>query len=129
MVQALQSELIFSGPAVATPQATAEEVEWLVVVLKAHMHDNPKDKGWLTAAKIEKLSGGTQNERDIRKIARAAGHGIVSYPGSPGYKLWSECTVEEIAHCLNSFQSQIDDMKVRHYGYAQAYHAQYRGLS
>lgn len=129
MVKLLQSELVFTGPAAPAPEITPEEVEWLVVVLKAHMHDVEKDKGWLTATQIEKLSGGTKNERRIRKIARAAGHGIVSYPGSPGYKLWSECTVDEIAHCLNSFQSQIDDMKVRRYGYSQAYHAQYRGLS
>jgi len=126
MVQALQSEMIFSSPA---PVATAEEVEWLVVILKAHMHDVPKHKGWLTAAEIEKLSGGTKNERDIRKIARAAGHGIVSHPGSRGYKLWSECTVDEIAHAISAIQSQINDMTVRRAMYERAYHAQYRGLS
>ncbi len=129
MVQALQSMLVFSGPATPAPQATAEEVEWLVVVLKAHMNDVPKAKGWLTAAQIEKLSGGEKNERDIRKIARAAGHGIVSYPGSPGYKLWSECTVDEISHAISAIDSQIKDMTVRRAMYERAYHAQYRGLS
>ena len=115
-----QAELTFAGPSEA-PIATAEEVEWLVSILKG--------RGWQTAQKIEALAGGTKNDRKIRAIARAAGHGIVSYPGSPGYKLWSECTIDEIGHCLAAIQSQITDMTVRRAHYERAYHAKYRGLS
>ncbi len=121
MVKALQSEIIFAASPAAAPIATPEEVEWLVSILKG--------RGWLKASAIESLSGGTKNDRKIRAIARAAGHGIVSHPGSPGYKLWSECTMEEIHHCLSAWQSQINDNTVRLAGYERAYHGQYRGLS
>lgn len=117
----MQGELLFSAPVSAAPVISSEEVEWLVAVLR--------DKGWVKAAQIETLSGGTKNDRRIRAIARAAGHGIVSYPGSPGYKLWSDCTMEEIHHCLSAWQSQINDNTVRLAGYERAYHSQYRGLS
>jgi hypothetical protein len=113
-----QGELCFDEPSVA-PVATAEEVEWLVDMLKG--------KGWLTAAKLEAIAQGTKNDRKIRAIARAAAPGIVSYPGSPGYKLWSECTMEEINHCLNAWDSQIRDNTARRMLYSRAYHSRFRG--
>ena len=116
----MQAELNFAGP-VAAPAASAEEVEWLVTLLKG--------KGWMTAAKLEALAGGTKDDRKIRAIARAAAPSIFSYPGSPGYKLWSECSMEELNHGLSAMESQIRDMTIRRACYERAYHAKYRGLS
>ena len=114
-----QEELTFDEPSPA-PIATAEEVEWLVMLLRG--------KGWMKAAQIEIAARGTKNERKIRAIARAAAPGIVSYPGSPGYKLWVECSVEELNHCLNAWDSQIRDNTVRRTLYSRAYHARFPGL-
>ena len=114
----LQPELNFAGP-VAAPVASQEEVEWLVTLLKG--------RGWMTAAKLEALASGTKDDRKIRAIARAAAPVIVSYPGSPGYKLWSECTVPELDHCLKAWDSQIRDNTLRRALYERAYHSKYRG--
>lgn len=114
----VQTELTFAGPS-AAPVASQEEVEWLFFLLKG--------RGWRTAAQLEAAACGTKNDRKIRAIARAAAPGIVSYPGSPGYKLWEECTVEEINHCLNAWESQIRDNTLRRHLYEQAYHTRFSG--
>jgi hypothetical protein len=118
MVQ--QTEIIFATPA-AAPAASIDDVEWLVTLLDG--------KGWKTAAQLEELSGGLKNDRKIRAIGRAAAPVIVSYPGSPGYKLWAECTVDEIHHCLNAWESQIRDNTVRRAIYERAYHTKFRGTT
>lgn len=66
-------------------------------------------------------------ERLTRKIASASAPTIVSYPGSPGYKLWSLCTVEEINHAIESFEAQARDMIKRAHLYRMAYHRRFRG--
>ena len=52
---------------------------------------------------------------------------IVSYPGSPGYRLFQHCTIEEINHCIKAFESQGRDMLKRAVVYRQAYHRRFRG--
>jgi hypothetical protein len=63
----------------------APEVGQLIRIL-----DN---RGWLTAAQLSQATGLT--DRKIRSIA-AATPKILSYPGSPGYKLTRQATPEEI---------------------------------
>jgi hypothetical protein len=63
----------------------------LLCVLRAH-------GGWMTRRDLEK-HGFT--ERSIRRLSETDTQGrIFSYPNSPGYKLFSLVTVEEIDQCL-----------------------------
>lgn len=80
---------------------------------------------WLTAAEIAFFTGFT--DRKVRQIAAAAMPQIVSFPGSPGYRLFERCTVEEINHCIEAFESQGRDMMKRAILYRQAYHRRFRG--
>ena len=52
---------------------------------------------------------------------------IVSFPGSPGYKLWANCSVEEINHAIEAFESQARDMIKRANLFRRAYHRRFRG--
>jgi hypothetical protein len=56
-------------------------------------------RGWLTAQQLSQSTG--YNDRKVRSIASATPK-ILSYPGSPGYKLTRQATAEEIeaAVCL-----------------------------
>lgn len=116
MSDTLELGLQLPGPAV--PSA---EVERLVAVLR-------EGGGWMTAeeiaAKMEKTT-----ERRIRKVASAAAPAIVSFPGSPGYKLWANCTVEEINHAIEAFESQARDMIKRANLFRRAYHRRFRATS
>lgn len=119
------------------PAVSPDEVEQLVTILagapawlKAQQENDPeaKDaKGWLTAKQIAGQMGEDATERWVRKVASAAAPAVVSYPGSPGYKLWQLCSVEEISHCIESFESQGKDMFKRSVLYRRAYHARFRG--
>ena len=97
----------------AEPEISAEDIERLVAVLgqweSARKPVEPGDRlrpaGWLTAAEIgAKLDA---SDRFVRKAASAARPAVVSYPGSPGYKLWQLCTIEEINHCIEAIESQL----------------------
>ena len=83
--------------------------------------------GWFTAAEIAERMGDDTTDRRVRKLASAACPGVVSFPGSPGYKLWQQCSVEEINHCIEAFESQGSDMLKRSVLYRQAYHRRFRG--
>jgi len=106
------------------PEVTTEQIERLVGVLGAA---GIETGGWLTAAEIAALLGARVSDRTVRKIASAAAPVVVSYPGSPGYKLWARCEVEEINHCIEAFESQGRDMMKRAVLYRQAYHRRFRG--
>lgn len=64
-------------------------------------------KGWQERAEISAATG--WNERHIRKLA-AASDLVVSYPGSPGYKLLADCTVDEYDRYRLARRSQARDM-------------------
>lgn len=100
------------------PKVTEEEIARLVGVLKAA-------GTWLTAAEIAGRMGNV-SDRTVRLIASAACPSVVSFPGSKGYKLWDLCTVPEISHCIEAFESQGRDMIKRAVQYRQAYHRRYR---
>jgi len=110
-----QLDLCVRTPA---PLVTPEEVARMVAELGF------KDE-WQTAVQLaEALS---LNDRKVRAIAAAAMPQIVSFPGSPGYRLFHHCTVEEINHCIDAFESQGRDMLKRAVLYRQAYHRRFRG--
>jgi hypothetical protein len=115
-----QPELNFSSvqedPA---PKVSIANVEALAAVLTG--------KGWVDAAELARLLGDKWTDRKVRAVARASAPGIVSYPGSPGYKLWAECSVEEIDRAITAFESQAADMTVRAVLYRNAYHRRFRG--
>jgi quinol monooxygenase YgiN len=112
-----QLELAVRTPA---PAVSLREVEMLVDVLGGIGR-------WSTASDLATHLGAGYNDRKVRAIAAAAMPQIVSYPGSPGYKLFRDCTVEEINHCIEAFESQGRDMLKRALLYRQAYHRRFRG--
>jgi hypothetical protein len=80
-----------------------DEVQWLIDRLRGH--------GWVTA---QQLGADTEiRKRKIRAIAESAGGAIVSYPGSPGYKLLDACTLKELQHGDRAMRSQLRRMAAK----------------
>lgn len=116
------------GLKLPAPEVSPEQVEQLVAVLREGPADKEEWTGWMTAAEIAgKIEGAT--ERKVRKTASAAAPAVVSFPGSPGYKLWASCTVAEINHAIASFEAQATDMIRRANLYRRAYHRRFSGSS
>lgn len=91
------------------PTITAYDVERLVDTLGA-LAD------WATAGQLSTILWGADtegNKRRVRALASAAGSGVVSYPGSKGYKLWKLCTTDEIHACIAAYTAQTEDMRRR----------------
>lgn len=102
------------------PIATTADVERVIAVLS-------DAKDWMTAAEIAEALGDKYTDRKVRRVASAAAPQIVSFPGSPGYRLFNSCTVEEIDHCIATFRSQARDMTARSILYERAYHRRHGG--
>lgn len=98
------------------PSVTADDVERLLGALGDR---------WVTASDLGLALG--WSDRKVRAVAAAAMPHVVSYPGSPGYRLFQHCTIEEINHCIEAFESQGSDMLKRAILYRQAYHRRFRG--
>jgi hypothetical protein len=65
-------------------------------------------KGWQTSTQ---LGAKTEREkRHLRLIAELSDGAIVSYPGSPGYKLFDECEPEDFRHGRYATRAQIRKM-------------------
>ena len=117
---ARQTSLDFSSPVEnKAPTASVGDVAALVKALTG--------KDWQTADSLAVALGDKWTDRKVRAVARASAPGIVSYPGSPGYKLWSECSVEEIDRTIAAFESQATDMTARALLYRDAYFRRFRG--
>ncbi|EIP99494.1 hypothetical protein OpiT1DRAFT_04012 [Opitutaceae bacterium TAV1] len=89
-----------------TPAATPGDVERLACVLRAA-------DGWLTAGEIVLRLDHSMSERAIRAAASAAVPEVISFPGSPGYRHFSRCTVDEIQRCIDTLRSQGTEMLKR----------------
>ena len=76
---------------------------------------------WMTAAEIA-MCDDSFNDRRLRAIAEAAGSRILSWPGSPGYRLTSQATIEEVNHAVDALTSQSKKMIVRATSLLGAYH-------
>lgn len=101
----------------SAPVITPADVERLVAVLAAGE--------WMTAAEISVALYGADTEghkRRVRATASAAAPGVVSYPGSPGYKLWQRCSADELHACINAYTTQTDDMRRRRDLYRRRLH-------
>jgi hypothetical protein len=87
-----------------------------------------RNGGWMTATEIADVMGNKSEafERRVRACASVGAPAVVSYPGSPGYKFWDFCSVEEIDHCINAFEAQGKDMIRRAHVYRMAYHRKHR---
>ncbi len=121
------------GLKLPAPEVSTEQVEQLVNVLLRGLHWLPEKErtqanGWMTAAQIASQMEGI-SDRKVRMIASAAAAAVVSFPGSPGYKLWGACTVDEINHAIEAFEAQARDMIKRANLYRRAYHRRFRGSS
>lgn len=117
------------GLKLPAPEVSPEQVKQLVDVLAIGLPDTAdrKRNGWMTAEEIAAKMEGAP-ERKVRKIASAAAPQVVSFPGSPGYKLWGACSVEEINHAIAAFEAQATDMIKRANLYRAAYHRRFRGI-
>lgn len=78
-----------------------------------------RGSGWLTAAEL--CAALVWSDRKLRAVANADAM-FVSFPGSPGYKLLAECTVEEFARVEAATLSQIRKMTERLTRMRAAYH-------
>src|SRR4051794_5709140 len=83
----------------ARPRAPAVGVQQLEAFLRG--------QGWLTRKQISAATG--WDERTVRELASVSDQ-VISFPGSPGYKLISECTREEYENYRNARRSQARDM-------------------
>ena len=97
----VQQELALERKA---PKVKPEEIERVVDILRA-------GGSWMTAAEIA-MCDDSFNERRLRAIAEAAGSRILSWPGSPGYRLTSQATIEEVNHAVDALTSQSKKMIV-----------------
>ncbi|QYM80248.1 hypothetical protein K0B96_06440 [Horticoccus luteus] len=66
-----------------------------------------RGKGWMTAREICEAT--RWNDRLVREMASASDV-VISYPGSPGYKLLADCTAEEYHRYRVARRSQARDM-------------------
>jgi len=101
------------------PVASIHDVEKVLAILS-------ENTAWQTAAEIAEQLGSGFNDRKVRKVASSAAPRIVSFPGSPGYRLFDHCSVEEISHCIDTFRSQARDMTARSMLYERAFHQRHR---
>lgn len=93
----------------------------LLGLFAAH-HDDPmlerlttflRGREWLNASQLQDALGPEYNDRKIRALAEAADGQILSYPGSPGYRLTREATADERDTAINKLRSQADKMTRR----------------
>jgi len=104
----------------AAPEVSIEQVERLCSYLEG--------KGWVKATVIEaELKAAdpdlSMNERVIRKIAECSDGRIFSYPGSPGYKLFTPALeIAEFERGDSLWAAQITRMIERRTAYRRRFH-------
>jgi hypothetical protein len=76
---------------------------------------------WTTTAGLLSLLPPGWTERRVR-LAASVEPEILSFPGSPGYKLTGDATPEEIHRAVDTLQSQARCMFVRAQAYSSWYH-------
>ena len=89
-----QLDMVFTRP-LATDPAVVDLVEFL------------RGKGWMTRRQISAAT--SWNERTVRELASQA-DAVISYPGSPGYRLLADCTVDEYHAYRNARLAQSREM-------------------
>jgi hypothetical protein len=82
------------------PEASNSDAQNFIELLRG--------KGWVTA---EQLGADTEAKKRRLRILKGLARGlIIGYPGSPGYKLLSECSLEELRHGDRAMRSQLRKM-------------------
>src|SRR4051794_10846500 len=100
---ALQLDLEFQRTPAGEFIVTPDEVQWLI--------DKLRGNGWVTS---EQLGASTESQkRKVRAIAESANGAVVSYPGSPGYKLLDACTLAELRRGDSAMRSQLKKMAAK----------------
>ncbi len=120
MAPSSQPELF---PRTKAPRIAGDEISLLIRVLAG--------RGWMTGQEI----GGTPEftplferskraniERKIRAIANASNGHVISYPGSPGYRLTREATIAEIQTATAVLRHQGGEMIQRALQIDRVYH-------
>ena len=62
---------------------------------------------WTTAKQLSPIL--SWSDRKVREVASGCDE-VISYPGSPGYKLLKNCTREEYEHFRNANKKQAREM-------------------
>jgi hypothetical protein len=88
-----QLDLFAPRPAPAPPS----DIERLLAYLTTH-------SGWVPAKQL--LADLGFSDRKVRQLAEQSDALVVSWPGSPGYRHFSHCTAEELAHAADAHISQ-----------------------
>ncbi|HWM26552.1 MAG TPA: hypothetical protein VNP98_17175 [Chthoniobacterales bacterium] len=86
------------------PRVTQADVDWFIDQLRGKTE-------WLSAAHLGATT--EAQRRRLRKIAEAAKGKIISFPGSPGYKLLDNCTLKELRRCDAAVRSQTRRMEAK----------------
>lgn len=87
----------------SAPKTREGEVDVLVELLG----DSRRCPDWMTALQIGVALG--WSDRKVRQVASDCDR-VISYPGSPGYKLVGRCTAEEYRHYRNAMRRQAREM-------------------
>lgn len=78
-------------------------------------------RDWMTAARIRALEP-AWDDRDIREIASASGGVVMSWPGSPGYRLTTEGSADERERAIAKLRHQALAMGARANAIAHVHH-------
>jgi hypothetical protein len=85
------------------------DLDWLIAELKRlRTHEN---RGWVKSRELGAVT--EAQKRKLREIAEFGKGAVVSYPGSPGYKLLNDCTLEELRHGDRAMRSQLRAMAAK----------------
>lgn len=105
-----QAELNLRTKAVVTHDAVAE------------LRGLLRGRGWVTAAELRGLRP-KWSERFIRLLANASFGRVLSWPGSPGYRLTIEASAEEREEAVAKLRHQALEMGERASAIARVHHA------
>jgi hypothetical protein len=86
------------------PRATPADIAWFIDRLRGRTD-------WVTATALGATT--EAQKRRLRQIKEMAGGKIVSFPGSPGYKLLDHCTLAELRRCDAAVRSQTRRMEAQ----------------
>ena len=107
---ATETQLDIFAPRDKAPRATSCDVARLVALLRG--------RGWVRAADLVKLDA-EMDDRWVRAIAEVSKGQILSWPGSPGFRLYAEATNEERDHADAALTSQTERMLSRREDYRE----------
>jgi hypothetical protein len=82
------------------------DLDWLIGELKRLRSD--QNRGWIKSRELGAVT--EAQKRRIRRIKQTSQGAVIAWPGSPGYKLLNDCTLEELRHGDRAMRSQIREM-------------------